>query len=178
MRLFIAIPLPKAVKERLAGLQQPLDGLRWLPKEQYHLTLKFLGETDRRQSQKLRDRLSTISQSPLLLNIKGLGTFPQVGQPRVLWANVLKNGQLSNFQQHIEQLCISLGYDSANHSFNPHITLARMSQESALESKVDTLKERHSAFTISETPVNNFVLYQSKHHTEGVKYERIETFSL
>lgn len=176
MRLFIAIPMPEFVRNRLAELQQPVDGVRWQETEKLHLTLKFLGDTESDRAQKLQSALDTIDLPSFSIWMNGLGYFPQKGQPRVLWVGVKKNEPLKQLYSEIEDQCTNLGFDPEKRSFKPHITIGRI--KSVSKDEISAFIDEHKQFGIPEVQVNEFVLFESKLHPDGAQHCRLKTFSL
>jgi RNA 2',3'-cyclic 3'-phosphodiesterase len=139
MRTFIAIDLPDVLKEKVALLQeqihsavQPLNGvryLRWTGTDKMHLTLRFLGETTVTQQTQLSIQLAQLcsAQSPIRLNLTGLGAFPNWSRLRVVWTGVAGEvAPLKELQQGVEQIARASEFTAENKSFSPHITLARI----------------------------------------------------
>lgn len=176
MRLFIALPIPPFVKEQLVDLQQPIEGVRWQQESQIHLTLKFLGETDLDRAQDLKSHLQDIDTPELSISLKGFGYFPQGKDPKVLWTRVNKNKALTKLYREIEETCARLGFEKENRSFKPHITIARVN--SAPKRDIMSFINQHKQFQIPDVSIEEFVLYESKLHSEGAKHSRLKTFQL
>lgn len=176
MRLFIAVPLPDAVTDQFSDLQQPIDGLRWQDRNQMHLTLKFLGETNPKRVPEIDQKLSKIQLPPFFMTIKGFGYFPKGKQPRVLWTGINKNESLQKLQQSIERTCTTMGFDAETRLFKPHITIARI--DGTPRREVMSFINQHKKFRISDVPVDEFVLYESKLSSEGAIYIRKKSFKL
>ena len=176
MRLFIAVPLPDAVTDQFADLQQPIDGLRWQDPDQLHLTLKFLGETEPERVPEIHQNLSQVEAPAFSMTIKGFGYFPKGKQPRVLWSGINKNKSLEKLQQFIEQTCTSMGFDAETRSFKPHVTIARI--DGTPKQEVMSFINQHKKFRISDVPVDEFVLYESKLSSEGAIHIRKKSFKL
>lgn len=174
MRLFIANPLPKAVKKRLADLSQPIEGVRWQKGRQYHLTLKFLGETDESKTEELKQKLGEIDFKTFSITLDHLGYFPRHRRPKVLWVGIKESEKVVKLYEKIEEKCVSIGFKADNRTFRPHITLART--KSARKRDVMSFINEHKQFRIPKIAVNNFVLYQSKLHSDGAKHIRLKTF--
>ena len=85
-RLFVAIDVPETVRAELAGLAEPLEGVVWTRPEQLHLTLRFIGETEKREG--LEAALERVRVEPFILPVGGIGVFPHRGPAKVLWAGV------------------------------------------------------------------------------------------
>ncbi|GAA5522167.1 RNA 2',3'-cyclic phosphodiesterase [Aliifodinibius salicampi] len=176
MRLFIAAPLPEEVREKVSGLYQPMDGLRWQPQSQFHITLKFLGKTDREQLPELIRRLNNTSYSAFQITISGFGIFPEKGRPKILWIGIASPGLLKDLQKKIEQQCVEMGFKAEDRPFVPHITLARIKGTSKRD--VMSFVNQHKKVRFPEVPVNKFVLYESKLHPDGAVHEKVEEFPL
>jgi 2'-5' RNA ligase len=88
MRLFVAIDLPDTVKDQLDTLPTRIPTARWMKRQQMHLTLFFLGETDRIPD--IKDALASVKAPPFSLSLAGVGRFPQRQKqpPRVLWVGI------------------------------------------------------------------------------------------
>jgi len=176
MRLFIAIPLPKSVKRCLSELEQPIEGVRWQKGGQYHLTLKFLGNTDEGKVELLQQKLSEIDFSAFSISINRFGYFPQGRHPKVLWVGIKESKKVVDLYDCIEDKCVSIGFEADNHSFQPHITLART--KGARKRDVLSFINEHKQFCIPNIAVNDFVLYESRLHPNGAKHIRLKTFPL
>ena len=87
-RLFVALPLPPAVRRSLEPLARGLGDVRWLTPDQQHLTLRFLGDIDNGRLNDVAEALALVHGWPFELRLKGLGHFPPRGEPRVLWVGV------------------------------------------------------------------------------------------
>lgn len=176
MRLFIAIPLAEQVRNQLAQLQQPINGVRWQKEEQIHLTLKFLGDTSGEQFQALLPQLEGVEATAFTIHLQGFGYFPKGKHPRVLWAGVEPSEPLLELQKEIEEACSKVGFEPEQRPFKPHITLGRVKGGS--KSDVMSFINQHKQFKNSDVPVDNFVLYESKLHPEGAKHHRRKVFQL
>jgi len=136
IRSFIAIELPEKVKSGLARLRSELERtehsfVKWVDPEGIHLTLKFLGNIPFKQVAEVTKAIEGAAQgiSPFQLEISGLGAFPNVRQPRVLWVGV--GGQvdtLLQLQRNIDSALASLGFTREERPFTAHLTLARVRQ--------------------------------------------------
>jgi len=141
-RLFIALELPAHVLKAIEALQDDLKGAvprraaRWSRPEGIHLTLMFLGDVPTAQVETVIDalRVSVAEHASFELTVLGIGCFPDKKRPRVLWAGV--GGEvdpLRQLQAHVEQAIMPLGYPGEDHSFSPHLTLARTAQGASHE---------------------------------------------
>jgi len=135
IRSFIAIELPQEVRGGLRGLREQLEtdfpkgSLRWVPLEQIHLTLMFLGDILSDSLRELEPALGRICAAcpPLRLRIEGLGCFPNPARPRVIWSGL--SGDLERLQALQTQICETTQQwckPAEERAFHPHLTLARL----------------------------------------------------
>jgi RNA 2',3'-cyclic 3'-phosphodiesterase len=133
IRSFVAIELPDEAREGLARLRKRLERdehrfVKWVDPKGIHLTLKFLGNIPAGQVAQITAAIEKASGeiSPFHLEISGLGAFPSVRQPRVLWVGVHGGtDKLSRLQQNIDSSLAALGFAREERPFVPHLTLAR-----------------------------------------------------
>ena len=134
-RLFIAIPLTEPVKaallavSKVMGRQLPDGAVRWVRREQLHLTLRFLGETAVSQLPALQAQLTQLTSQhhPFTLQLNGVGAFPNQRKPRVLWADLA--GQLDALhalKAGLDERLLGEGWLAEKRPFNPHLTLGRV----------------------------------------------------
>lgn len=134
VRAFVAVELPRDIRERLQDLsgrlQEKLSGLplRWLPIDNIHLTLKFLGDISQTNVEVIAGILQAEVQSlsKFEIGVGGLGAFPSMQRPRVIWVGVQAPEDFVQLQQRIESECGRLGYPTDRRPFSPHLTLARV----------------------------------------------------
>jgi len=135
IRLFVAIDLPGEVKDLLAEtavqLSQnvPKRAIRWVRREQMHLTLRFLGDTAVAHLPNLQQALSQLvtQHHPLQLRLHGVGAFPNQKRPRVVWAGLAGDlAPLQAMQADLEARLVGLGWEREKRPFNPHLTLGRV----------------------------------------------------
>jgi len=136
IRSFIAIELSEEVKRGLAKLRSELERaehpfVKWVDIGGIHLTLKFLGNIPFKQVDEITEAIKEATQgiSPFHLEISGLGAFPNLKQPRVLWVGIGEEiDKLLSLQQKIDSALVSLGFTKEERPFVPHLTLARVRQ--------------------------------------------------
>ena len=113
IRLFVALALPPAIKDQLADLSGGIPGARWVPPENYHLTLRFIGEVESWQAQDVDDALANIRARPFELSLRGLGTFEKAGRISALWVGVEKTEALAFLQAKVETALQRVGLEEA-----------------------------------------------------------------
>jgi 2'-5' RNA ligase len=167
MRLFVALPMPDIVAQSLRLLQGGVPGARWHPRENLHLTLRFVGEVDGRQAADIDDALSAIRAPGFTLELSGVGTFGH-RDPRQLWAGVRANDALTHLHRKIETAIQRIGLPPEPRKFTPHVTLARL--KSPRRDKLMEFLSTHALYTSVPFAVNAFALYQSTLTPNGSLY--------
>jgi len=186
LRLFIAIELPGEVRETLGRLQHELqrrglEKLRWVRPESIHLTLKFLGETPVKKVPAIQEALTRAAGPgrPDQVTLGGLGMFGNRRSPRVLWIGVQSVPQVFDLYTRVEAELSSQGFPSEEMPFAPHLTLARVRSDIALEVRpamveaIDAVEAPHSTI-----PVREVSLMRSTLRPSGAVYERVAAFPL
>lgn len=145
IRSFIAIELPEEVKSGLHQLQAELKlaghtFIRWVAPEAIHLTLKFLGNISPQKVAEITRVIEEASQGVISFQLKvgGLGAFPNLRQPRVLWLGI--GGEVDKLvalQQRIDSGLAPLGFDQETRPFSPHLTLARLREGTSPQDRRD-----------------------------------------
>lgn len=136
IRAFIAIELSREIQSKLeqvsAQLKQRLEGLpvRWVPVENVHLTLKFLGDVSLSNLDILKKILRSVGSShpPFEISAGGLGAFPKPHRPRVIWVGLEAPPELAALQHAIDVETARLGYAREERPFSPHLTVGRVSR--------------------------------------------------
>jgi len=135
LRLFLAIPMPEAVRNEITGVQQEMrqlvsrDAVRWTKPEQFHLTLRFLGDVPVERVAALQEAVHAVCRgSPALrLRAQGTGFFPNARSPRVIWAGVNDGeGHLVDLQKKIEAVVRLFTKESGTERFAGHVTVGRV----------------------------------------------------
>ena len=124
-RLFIALELPAGCREKMAGIAEPIPGARWVPAEQLHLTLAFLGNIDAESEQRLKDSLAQLRVSAFSLRLCGIG-MSGLRQRAVLCVGVGEGREhLFSLHDEIQRALAAARIEGISASFHPHVTLAR-----------------------------------------------------
>ena len=128
MRLFVALDLPWEVKEQLSDLSCALPGARWVPEENFHLTLRFIGETGRLLAEDIDNALTCLRGRAFSFSLAGLGWFEKNGRVNTLYAGVERNEDLARLRAKVETALARVGVPPERRRFTPHVALARMDQ--------------------------------------------------
>ena len=182
MRLFAGIPIVEdARREILALLGRLREGewpVRWVHDEGLHLTLKFFGEVAPERLDVIEEAVRFAGQNTGLLDLRldGLGAFPSVVRPKVLWVGIDAPPALELLYDRLERGGEAIGFAPEGAPFRPHVTLGRVREGHRLPS--GALEE--AARTIAEVPFvgRRLVLYESLLTTQGPRYEARLTLEL
>lgn len=175
-RLFIAVDLPEDRTTAFRSLQSDDLSARWTPPEQYHLTLRFLGDVEADAASELESRLESIDVPSFLLGGERLGVFPSIRKPRVLVAHISGEPGLMALQAEISDLTLELGFPDDRKPFNPHITVARL--KGAAPRRVRAYLKVHEGFAVEPFAVKAFRLYESRLGPEGATHEVLQEYPL
>jgi 2'-5' RNA ligase len=174
-RLFTGIEIPAHICERLGGLRGGLSGARWIDPENYHLTLRFLGDIDDARADDVVDLLSRVRRHAFTITLDGLGSFGG-RRPRAIWARVLAAPQLMALQAEHEQLIQRAGLAPEQRRYTPHVTLARL--RCSNPQAVAAYMESRGGFFSEAITVRRFVLFSSQPSRGGGPYLVEETYPL
>ena len=182
MRLFVALDIPETVRDSLARLSRPLQqtspGARWVRLEGAHLTLKFIGETPPDRAERIRSALAEIQATgPIELCFAGLGFFPDVRRPRVLWAGIETDDALRALAAAIETQLEPLGIPREAREFQPHITLARFDSPKGLD-PLRAAVEKLGRAEFGRATAGEFHLYRSVLKRGGAEYTRLASYRI
>ncbi|MDI1346037.1 MAG: RNA 2',3'-cyclic phosphodiesterase [Pseudolabrys sp.] len=166
-RLFTAIEIPPGVAEALDMLRGGLPGARWIDRENYHLTLRFIGDVDDVVAQEAAYALGQVKRAAFDLHFEGLAAFGG-RKPRAVVANVAPTPALLELQAEQERLMRRIGLEPEPRKYTPHVTLARLRTSSSLD-VADYLSAR-GYFRTAPFPVSRFVLFSSRASTGGGPY--------
>jgi len=169
MRLFVALPLPMELRTRLSWMTGGLQGARWVPPENYHITLRFIGELAGYQAEEVDHALAGLRAPGFTLQLAGVGTFEKAGRVNALWVGVERNAALDHLQAKVETALQRAGLERERRRYQPHVTLARL--DGVPESKVAAWVQGHNLFRSDPVLVEHFTLFRSRLGKEQAVYE-------
>ncbi|MGE6741491.1 RNA 2',3'-cyclic phosphodiesterase [Allorhizobium pseudoryzae] len=174
-RLFTALEVPRNAAMSLSLLRGGLPGARWIDVENYHITLRFIGDVDGRTADEIVTRLDRIDREEFQISLNGIGSFGSK-KPHSVWAGVSPSAELTALQGEIERICQRIGLPPDPRKFMPHVTLARL-RSARVEDVVHYLAGRGNFHTLPFN-VGRFVLMSSKESVGGGPYLTEEVFPL
>ncbi|MCX7719912.1 MAG: RNA 2',3'-cyclic phosphodiesterase [Dictyoglomus thermophilum] len=178
-RLFIAIELEDSIKDHILSFQKELKNsvlgdVKWVERENFHLTIKFLGETPENLIDDIKGILDETSYyfEPFYISLEGFGAFPSLKSPRVLWIGIEEGlGGLEKVFDFIEKRLVKKGFRKEDRPFSPHLTLGRVKDRD-----VRILKDL--LFDKEVVLVSSITLFESKLTPEGPIYTPIYRVNL
>lgn len=171
LRLFTAITLPAAIAQRLALMGGGIPGARWVAEENLHLTLRFIGDTDRHTAGQAHDALCAVAFSPFEVQLQGTATFGE-RKPRLLYAGVAASpGLIQLYERVIAALSRAGAPAPAERRYVPHVTLARLNN--APRDRIGGFIAANNILNLAPFRVEQFVLMSSHASGNGASY-RIE----
>lgn len=176
MRLFVAIPVPDDLRGLLLPISSGLRGARWVRPEGMHITLYFIGETDRDQARDLDAELADIHIPAFELDCRRLGYFERGSRIRSVWAGVEPNETLTYLHSKVETAAVRAGYPRETRKYKPHITLGRL--KNGRDDDVGAWIEAHDPLNAPPFTVDRFILYRSHLAREGSMYEPLVAYEL
>lgn len=184
MRCFIALPVPAAVRDVAARVQEALGrvdaDVRWVKPESMHLTLKFLGELGEETVAELGERLAEeAARWPALrLEYRGIGRFPARGAPRVVWAGCEGDvAKLAGLAAAVERLAEGAGVPREGRPFVAHLTIGRVRSPRNAK-RLDAAIAAQREVSLGADRAAEFVLMRSTLTPQGPVYGRVRAFPL
>ena len=183
MRLFLAINLPDAVRraawDATAPLRDAARGARWVAAERLHLTLKFLGEQLEAQVAAVSASLDEVAgrHRAFTVQLGGVGAFPNIRRPRVVWMGVTPDPRLELLHHDVEVACERLGFALDGRAFRPHLTLARAREREDSDAMRGLARVGKGVVFASETRMESVDVMQSVLGA-AARYERVHAARL
>ncbi len=166
-RLFTGLELPEVVVGQLALMRGGVVGARWLEPEDYHITLRFIGDIDLRTARDIDDTLGDIRRPEAPVRFEGLSWFGG-DKPRAIVAKVKAEAALMDLQAEQERRLRRIGIEPETRKYTPHVTLARLRGvgQAALASYLAT----RGALVADSFAAERFVLYSAREGSGGGPY--------
>jgi 2'-5' RNA ligase len=184
LRLFIAVNVPPDVCSRLyadtADLRASAPGVTWVRQEHLHITMKFLGERPDDEVPAIETALldSTAGFSAFLLRLQGIGAFPSLARPRVVWLGAVGTTPLPALAGQIDAACARLGVPREERRFNTHLTLGRVKRELSADARTTFVAAARRVESTYDVPVHSVDLVLSELSRTGPRYTVLARASL
>ena len=187
MRTFIAIELPKEIRDALARLQEQLKksraDVKWVEPKNIHLTLKFLGERDDKKVEKITDILEETAKNnnAYTMRISSCGAFPKIDSPRVIWVGIEEGDkETKEIVKELEEKISKVGIPKEDRAFSSHITIGRTRSTLKRDGLVQELKNLMSTFGQEKIEFNvaKITLFKSTLTPQGPIYEALQEANL
>jgi 2'-5' RNA ligase len=166
-RLFTALEIPRDAALSLSLLRGGLPGARWIDVENYHITLRFIGDVAGHVADDIANELDRVRRPSFTLALSGVGAFGQK-KPHAVWAGVTASPDLLALQAEIDRICHRMGIPADPRKFMPHVTLARLRNSSPLD--VAGYLSARGNFAATPFRVGRFVLMSSRDSVGGGPY--------
>jgi RNA 2',3'-cyclic 3'-phosphodiesterase len=166
-RLFTGLEIPPDIGQALSTLRGGLPGARWINPENYHLTLRFIGDVDDTVAHEVASLLGRVKRGAFDLHLDGLTSFGG-RKPRAVVANVSPAQALLDVQAEQERLMQRIGLEPEGRKYTPHVTVARL-RESSSRDVAEYLAAR-GFFRTSPFKISRFVLFSSRASVGGGPY--------
>ena len=159
IRLFVGIELPDELRQRIALIQTGVERAQWVPTENIHLTLRFIGNILGDGEADALDALETIHAPPFSLTLNGAGHFESRKRLRALWLGVERSDALIDLRNRIESALVRAGLEPERRKYKPHITIARINNRSPGIAR--SWLSANTMFRSVPFTVESFVLFSS-----------------
>jgi len=184
IRSFLAIELPKPILRKIEEVQGDLRStradVRWVNPEKIHLTLKFFGNIEESRIEPIFKSIEEPIRNtlPFSLEVRGVGAFPHLRNPRVIWMGLVDGREvLVSFQKQIETQLEKIGFQPEDRPFHPHLTLGRMKSSRGKEELVGRM-ERHKEEEFGDFQVERVILFKSDLKPSGPIYTLLKEIKL
>lgn len=181
-RLFVAILFPETVREAIREATREARShdrdVRWVPSEQIHLTLRFLGSVERGRIEGLKARLGEVAAESegFLLTLSGTGAFPRLSRPRVFWVGVRPTSGLGMLHGRVSAAVQSAGFEPEARPFRPHVTIGRVRR--GREATRDLIDAVTSVTVEQRFDVESIALVESTLGPAGARHDLAGAFRL
>jgi len=184
MRLFLAVEFDQELRRALHDATAPLRAIvpdaGWVAEDRLHLTLKFLDEQPETFVEPLRAKMEEIAARhwPVPLRLRGVGAFPDLRRPRVVWVGIAPAPKLELLQHDVEAGCAALGVEVEGKPFRPHLTIGRMRGSEDREVLRELARTARSIRFRADTLVTSIALVHSTLTPDGPRYVRLAEAAL
>lgn len=177
MRLFTAFDVPAPLQDRLSTLQEEIDlDAKWTSREQFHVTVRFIGEVSREQAVRYEQALAGIHASTVRCVPYGLDVLPSRRSPRVLMLGFNRTDSLMTLYEVVSDALDGEGLDPESRTYRPHVTLGRLDEVSP--ERIQDILRSYEDVSPDPFTVDHFILYESTLRSDGAVHDPQATFPL
>jgi 2'-5' RNA ligase len=178
-RLFVSLDLPPAIKEAAGKVQVRLRETQthviWTRPEGMHLTLKFLGDVEESRLGEVQAGLASLNFRPITVLLEGLGGFPALRAPKVIWIGIKEpTGELIELQKRVDGVLARLGFPPESRDFHPHLTLGRVKSHQGSDTQPRALTALDPV-RLGEWKLDELNLMRSRLRPGGSVYTKLWT---
>ncbi len=187
MRLFIAVDLPdrskKLIESKIVQIKkETIQDIKWVDPENWHLTLKFLGEVAEEEVEKITSVIAStaVNFSKFTILLRGINAFPEPSHPRVFFIDILDKGRnLCKIHDELDTSLELSGFNPDERQYKPHLTFARSRKNSNLNKLGQVLESYQNKYYVNvHAQISELKLYESELYPEGPHYKEIYVKSL
>jgi len=184
IRTFLAIELPKKIIDQIRDIQNDLRSsvyqVKWVRPENIHLTLKFFGNIEEKTIEEISRVIKGVASKvdTFDLDVRGIGVFPNISRPRVVWVGVESADQnLDLLHKEVEVTLEKIGFEPEGRKFAPHLTLGRVKSLKDKRRLIDQV-QMFKGCELGSFNVENLFLFKSDLRPSGAVYTKLSTFDL
>lgn len=177
-RLFIGLRPPREIRDLLRRAMGGVAGARWQEDDQLHLTLRYVGEVDRRTAEEVALAVSRVHAPVIETAIAGVGCFDKNGRTDALWAGVADPAPIAALHRKVDQALVRIGLPAEGRAFVPHVTLARLPRSLGSGSAIDAFLAREAALSSPRFMMAHLILFESHLSSDRARYDTVGRWPL
>ena len=174
-RLFTGLEVPPEIGMLLSTMRGGLRGARWIDPENYHITLRFIGDVDEHTADEIADALDRVNRSPMPVTLEGLSSFGSK-KPHSIYVRVAPDPEIMELQAEHERIMQRIGLAAEGRKFTPHVTVARCKGAAAAD--VAHWLSLRGVFHTTVFTARRFVLFSARASKGGGPYLVEEAYEL
>ncbi|MDO7843646.1 RNA 2',3'-cyclic phosphodiesterase [Sphingomonas immobilis] len=176
-RLFVAVRPPRAIRATLEQAMGGVGAARWQNDDQLHLTIRYIGEVDRRMAEEIAIALGHVHGCAAEVAISGVGAFERRGHVDALWAGVTPHDALAALHRKVDHALVRIGLPAEGRAYLPHITLARLPR-SVSPPEIAAWQAREAGLASPAFTFEHLILFESTLGGDGAAYETVARWPL
>jgi 2'-5' RNA ligase len=176
-RLFVALRPPRAIRAQLDEVMHGIADARWQDDDQLHLTVRYIGEVDRRIAEDVAVELGHVHANAIIASIAGVGAFDRRGRTDAVWAGLTAHDALAALHRKVDHALVRLGLSPEGRAYLPHITLARLPR-TADPVEIERWRAAHAAIASGAFRMEHMILYESTLGPGGARYDTVARWPL